>query len=138
MAATARVYMPRLAPKSENIQIKLNNFFKGTVPQEFRLQVFIWISFPQAPDYTIRVVYNFFQKFVEIFAAQGAPPVSLTPAANEKILQSENFFYFFFINLEICSFKFTLRCQQSDIVPIMFAGVIDTGGKFATGLVDTA
>jgi hypothetical protein len=27
----------------------------------------------------------FFRKFTEIFAAQGAPPVSLTPVANEKI-----------------------------------------------------
>ncbi len=60
-------------------------------------------------------------------------------------------------------FKFTLRCQQYDIVPIIFhrfsltpeanlplvstttavpvakfaAGVIDTRGKFATGVVDT-
>jgi len=26
--------------------------------------------------------FKFFQKFVEIFASQGAPPVSTTPAAN--------------------------------------------------------
>ncbi len=29
--------------------------------------------------------FEFFRKFAEIFAAQGAPPVSLTPVANEKI-----------------------------------------------------
>ncbi len=31
------------------------------------------------------------QKFAEIFAAQGAPPVSLTPVANGKNLQTEKF-----------------------------------------------
>jgi hypothetical protein len=35
--------------------------------------------------------FKFFQKFAEIFAAQGAPPMSLTPVANEKNLQSEKF-----------------------------------------------
>ncbi len=28
----------------------------------------------------------------------------------------------------IFSFKFTLRCQQFDIVPIIFTVVVDTGG----------
>ncbi len=32
--------------------------------------------------------FHIFQKFDEIFAAQGAPPVSLTPVANGKNLQS--------------------------------------------------
>jgi hypothetical protein len=31
---------------------------------------------------------------LDIFAAQGAPPVTLTPAANGKNLQSENFSLF--------------------------------------------
>ncbi len=38
---------------------------KGTLPQDIRLQVSTWISFPQ-----------------EIFPAQDAPPVSLKPVAN--------------------------------------------------------
>jgi hypothetical protein len=33
-------------------------------------------------------------KFAEIFAAQGAPPVSLTPMANGKNLQTEKFKFF--------------------------------------------
>jgi hypothetical protein len=32
---------------------------KGTVPRDFRLQVFYMDQFPQAPDYTIRAVSNF-------------------------------------------------------------------------------
>ncbi len=35
---------------------------KGTVPRDFRLQVFSWINFPQAPEYLIRAVSNFFEK----------------------------------------------------------------------------
>jgi hypothetical protein len=34
---------------------------------------------------------NFLRKFAEIFAAQGAPPVSTTPVANGKNLQAEKF-----------------------------------------------
>jgi hypothetical protein len=35
--------------------------------------------------------FQIFQKFAEIVAAQGAPPVSTTPVANGKNLQSEKF-----------------------------------------------
>ncbi len=34
---------------------------KGTVPRDLRLLVFSLISFPQAPEYTIRAVSNFFK-----------------------------------------------------------------------------
>ncbi len=33
--------------------------FKGTVPRDYRLQVFFMNQFPQAPEYTIRAVSNF-------------------------------------------------------------------------------
>ena len=65
------------------------SIIKGTVSQDES-----WISFPQAPDYTIRAVSNFFLKFAEIFAAQGAPLVLLTPVANGKNLQPEKFSLF--------------------------------------------
>ncbi len=48
--------------------------------------------------------FEFFRKFAEIFASQGAPPVSTTPVANFSTI---------------------------------FASVVDTGGKFATGVYDT-
>jgi hypothetical protein len=36
------------------------------------------------------------------------------------------------VNLQIhFAFKFSLRCLQPDIVPIISTGVIDTGGEFA-------
>jgi hypothetical protein len=53
---------------------------------------------PWAPEYTVRANSNFFRKFAEIFeaifAALGAPPVLLTPAANGKNLQPEKFKFF--------------------------------------------
>ncbi len=57
---------------------------KGTVSQDFCFRFFSWINFPQAPENNIRVILNFFQKFAEIFASQGAPLplVLLTPVAN--------------------------------------------------------
>jgi hypothetical protein len=57
----------------------------------FSTSGFFCISLPQAHEYTI----EFFQTFAEIFAAQGAPPVSLKSVANEKI-----FFFFFFYYLQ--------------------------------------
>ncbi len=35
--------------------------FKGTVSRDFLLQVFSWITFPQAPDKNIRIISNFFE-----------------------------------------------------------------------------
>ncbi len=64
---------------------------KGTVSQDFLLLVFFMNQFPQAPDYTIRAVSNFFQNSWRYLATQGLPPVSLTPVANRKKLQSEKF-----------------------------------------------
>ncbi len=55
---------------------------KGTVQRDFRLKFSYMDQFPLAPDYTIRAVSYFFRKFAEIFARQGAPPVSTTPVAN--------------------------------------------------------
>ena len=45
-------------------------------------EIFSWITFPQAPENNIRIISIFFWKFAEIFASQGAPPVSTSPAAN--------------------------------------------------------
>jgi hypothetical protein len=40
-------------------------------------------------------ISDFLRNFAEIFAAQGAPPVSLTPVANGKNLQAEKFELFY-------------------------------------------
>jgi hypothetical protein len=61
---------------------------KGQCHEIFDFWFFSWISFHQSPEFTIQALSNFFWKFAEIFATLGAPPVSLTPVANGKNLQS--------------------------------------------------
>jgi hypothetical protein len=86
---------------------------------------------------------------VEIFTAQGAPLVSLTPVENLKKFNQRGFKYFVWTPLGSTVkiyihffFKFTLRCKQSDMVPIkiivsltpvanFFSGFVNTGDKFA-------
>jgi hypothetical protein len=43
------------------------------------LQVFSGIIFPQPPENHKRGIFEIFRKFAEIFASQGASPVSTTP-----------------------------------------------------------
>jgi hypothetical protein len=54
---------------------------KGTVSRDFLLLVFFMNQFP--PHHRVFHLDRFeiFRKFAEIFASQGAPPVSTTPAA---------------------------------------------------------
>ncbi len=63
---------------------------KGQCHEIFCFWFFSWISFPQASDYTIRAVSNFFRKFAEIFAAQGLPQVWQM----EKTFKQKNFNHF--------------------------------------------
>jgi hypothetical protein len=72
-------------------------------------------QFPPSPRVFHLDCFKFFRKFAEIFASQGAPPVSTTPVANLPPLSA------------------TLVANFSTI----FASVVDTGGKFATGVNDT-
>jgi hypothetical protein len=52
---------------------------KGTVSRDFFLLVFFMNQFPPSPRVFHLDRFKFFQKFAEIFASQGAPPVSTTP-----------------------------------------------------------
>ncbi len=53
-----------------------NNVLKRQCHKIFCFRFFSWIIIPQAPENNTRVISNFFRKFAEIFASQGAPPVS--------------------------------------------------------------
>jgi hypothetical protein len=64
---------------------------KGTVSRDFLLLVLFMNQFPPSPRVFHEDRFEFFRKFAEIFAAQGLPPVSLTPVANGKNLQLEKF-----------------------------------------------
>jgi hypothetical protein len=48
----------------------------------FLLLVFFMNQFTPSPKVSHEDHFNFFRKFAEIFASQGAPPVSTTPSAN--------------------------------------------------------
>jgi hypothetical protein len=89
---------------------------KGTVSRDFLLLVFFMYQFPPAPEYTINTVSNCFEKLAEIFASQGAPPVSTTPVANLPPV---------------------LTTPVANLSTI-FASVVDTGGKFATVVNNTS
>ncbi len=58
----------------------------GTVSQDFRLLVFFMNQFSPSIWVYHYGHFDFFRKFAEIFAALGAPPVSMTPVEN---LQAE-------------------------------------------------
>jgi hypothetical protein len=55
----------------------LQKKFKGTVPRDFWLQVFLMNQFPPSPWISHWGHFEFVLKCVEIFAAQGAPPLTL-------------------------------------------------------------
>ncbi len=73
---------------------------EGTVSRDFLLLVYVMNQFPPSPWLYHEARLEFFRKFADIFAAQGAPPVSLTPVANGNNLQSENFHNFFWTPLD--------------------------------------
>jgi hypothetical protein len=75
------------------------------------LLVFFMIQFPPSPRVFHSDRFKFFRKFAEIFASQGAPPVSTTPVANLPPVSAT---------------------PVANFLPI-FACVVDTSGKFATG-----
>ena len=76
--------------------------------------VFFMNQFPPSPRVFHLDRFEFFRKFAEIFASQGAPPVSATPVAN---------------------FATIFPCVVD--TGGKFATVVnDTGGKFATGVND--
>ncbi len=106
----------------------LLHLFKGTVPRDFWLQVFLWISFPQAPEYTTKAVSNFFEnsrRYSQLKVHYRDTGVVGTGGKWEKSVIRKSFKYFLLhlwveeFNIQIFSFKVTLWCQQSDICPII-------------------
>jgi hypothetical protein len=71
-------------------------------------------QFPHSPRVFRLDRFEFFRKFAEIFASQGAPPVSTTLVANFSTI---------FAKVVVTGGKFT-------------SGVNDTGGKFVTSVND--
>jgi hypothetical protein len=94
---------------------------KGTVSRDFLLLVFSWISFPQAPDYTIRAVLNLFEDLRRYLQLKVSLWCRWHWWQMEKIFNQKTCYDFFWIPLGSrvsmkinFFFKFILRCQQFD------------------------
>ena len=91
---------------------------KGTVSRDFLLLVFFMNQFPPSPRVFHLDRFEFFRKFAEIFASQGAPPVSTTPVANLPPVSTTP-------AAKLLPVSATPVANFSTI----FACVVDTGGK---------
>jgi hypothetical protein len=56
----------------KEINAAKNSCLKGQCHEIFDFRFSTWISFPQAPDYSLIGQFKIFRKFAEIFAAQDA------------------------------------------------------------------
>jgi hypothetical protein len=89
-------------------------------------------QFPPSPSHWGR--FEIFRKFAEIFATQGAPPVSWTLVANGKIFNQKSNHYFFWTplsnRLSIIDKVFPSLKAASCLIlfPLFATGVVDTGG----------
>ncbi len=131
---------------------------KRTVSQDFRLQVFSGIGFPQAPQYPMRAVSNLSKIRRDIRSSRST-------TTNEKSFNEKSFKYFVWVvdltYRYLFFFKFTSRCKHwsslvlfplfaTDVVDTLWqiyqwgswyqfaTNILDTGGKFATGINNTS
>ncbi len=85
--------------------------------QDFLFLVFFsWISFPQAPDYIIRAVSNFFDSQIKVCHR------CQWPVANGKNLQTENFFMISFGHLWVAELEPILlfRKNSKHVYPVHY------------------
>jgi hypothetical protein len=101
----------------------MHNLIKGTVSRDFLLLVFFMNQFPPSPRVFHLDRFEFFQKFADIFASQGAPPVSTTPASKLPPVSTTPV-----ANLPPVSATPVANFSTISV------SVVDTGGKFATGV----
>ncbi len=94
-----------------------------SVTRFFVSDIFHEIVFPQAPENNTRVLSNFFQKFAEIFASQGAPQVSTTLVATLPP-----------VSVSLAANFATSSAGVVNTVGKSVTGVKDTCSKFATGV----
>ncbi len=92
----------------------LGNSFKGIVRRDFRFQGFFsWMSFPKPLSIIYGLFRVFFWKFGEIFAARGAPTVSLTMANSPRVSMTSVITYFSKITFIAGTLAVNWRrCQQ--------------------------
>jgi hypothetical protein len=80
---------PLVGPSPTPFQLVMFNSLKGQCHEIFGYWFFFHESVSPQPLSIPIGPFRIFPKFSEIFAAESAPPVFLTPVANGKNLQSE-------------------------------------------------
>ncbi len=105
--------------------------FKGRVSRDFQLLVFFTNQFPQAPEYTLRVVSNFFENSRRYSQLKVCHRCQRHRWQIQKIFNHKSFNYLVWTPLR--SIVNLCRWYQWQID----TGVVDTGGKFAASVVDT-
>ncbi len=114
----------------------------------FAFHFFSWISFPQAPEYTMRAVSNFFKNSLRYSQLKAHQRCRWHQWQMEKIFNQKNFNYFVWtpfcrrvnIYIKFLFFTFTSRCLQPDMVPnhCHRRRWNQLGSKFATGVNNTS
>ncbi len=97
---------------------------KGQCREIFNCWFFSWISFPQAPEYTIRAVSNFFEHSLRYLQHKCTTSVIDTSGKWKKSSIIKVLIILFGHLLEV---ELTYRY-------IFATGVVDSSGKFATGI----
>ncbi len=143
-------YFYTVSPKSS---------LKGQCHEIFCFRFFSWISFPPAPEYSIKTVSNFFENARRYLQLKVCHRCRQHGWQMEKIFNQKNFNNFvwsplgsrgnIYINfcLQVyfqgspawyCSHYLPpVSTTQGKLVAKFATGVVDTGGKFAIGVVDT-
>jgi hypothetical protein len=96
-------------------------------------------QFPQAPEYPIRAVSNFPKIRGDIHSSRcttGVVDKKNNTSGKWKKSSIRKVLNIFCGHLWVV--EFTLRCKQSDVVPLFLTGVVDTRGKFSTGINDAS
>jgi hypothetical protein len=104
-------------------------------------------QFPTHPRVFHLDRFEFFRKFAEIFASQSAPPVSTTPVANLPPVSTTPAAKLPPVSTTpVANLQPVSTTPAANLPPVsttpaanfytIFASVVDTGGKFATGVND--
>jgi hypothetical protein len=110
---------------------------KGQCHEIFDFRFSTWISFPQAPDDTMRAVSNFFENSRRYSQLKVHHRCQGHRWQMEKIFNQKNFHYFSWtslnstVSIQNFFFKFIVRCQQFDncshcLPPVSFTPVANS------------
>ncbi len=110
------------------VYTKKPNVIKGTMSRDFLLLFFFMNQFPPSPKVSHEDRFDFFRKFSEIFASQGAPPVSTTPVANLPPMSTTPTAKLSPVSTTLAANLPLVSTTPAANFATSFASVVDTGG----------